>query len=223
LPVDLDQRLKLALGRPEVHSDAGAALESVLARLPRYRARRRAARLGAASATVVLAAALASALGLSLSGRAGRVGTSAAPVTSAPRCVAVQIAGQPAACIAEQGGAAQNTVQTPAGRMAAAGASGQPLQGLRAVAGSSVRVLLPDLPGHKWTTVSFGPPGSGGTARPLPRRLAAGGSVELVAHATPGVFVVQATAVVNCAGRGCLPAAGQGLSRWSVDLTVVRR
>jgi len=217
VPVDLDQRLRHALGGPGPAVDGDAALGSVQARLPRYRARRRAVRLTAASAAVAVTG-LGTGLALGLErGPSAPVTTSAAPPTPVG-CVAVKVGDRPAACMAELGAVAVNA--PAAGRQMAAAASGPPPvpQTLRAVAGSPVSVLLPHLPGRSWVTVSFWRLGSAPATRALPRRVAGGGSLEVVAHAGPGAYELRVSAVSGSSGT-----AGAGVSQWSVDVSVAPR
>jgi hypothetical protein len=222
VPADLDQRLRDALGGPGETLDTGAALTSVLARLPRYRSRRRAGGIAVASGVLVLAAGLGAGIGVGVAGGPpAPVTTSAAPGPVAPDCVAVQVGGRPAACIEESPGPLNAEVAGPA--LAARSALPEGSPSLRAVAGSPVTVLLPHLAGRSWVTVSFEPSGAAPLSRLLPHRLAGGGAVEVVAHAEPGVFVLRADAVVSCAVAGCSPPTGAGVSQWSVDLLVAPR
>jgi hypothetical protein len=206
---------------------------SVVAGLPRYRARRR-ARLGATGASVV--AALGLTLGLVVVGlRAPSTTTQAAPSS---RCVQVQVGTGPAACAgrvtsisASRAPSAAAASPPPSATSAPYAPRVAPHQAatttLHVAVGARVLVSLPDEPGQRWDHVVLEqvPLGSqvqvpSSAVRSLTTHLdrSTGRTVVVASPVTRGRFVLVATTPGSCASPGpaCLPA----VHVWSITLDV---
>jgi hypothetical protein len=219
-------------GQPTASAEA---MGSVVAGLPRYRARRR-ARLGATGASVV--AALGLTLGLVVVGLRAPSTTTQAALSST--CVQVRVGTGPATC------AGRVTSITASRAPSAAAASPPPsatsvpyaprvaphqaattTTSLHVAVGARVLVSLPAEPGQRWDHVVLEQvsPGSqvqvpSSAVRSLTTHLdrSTGRTVVVASPVARGRFVLVATTPGSCASPGpaCLPA----VHVWSITLDV---
>ena len=150
---------------------------------------------------------------------------SAARRRAGARCVPVQVGGRPAACVAAVLPRWRHAVRRD--RPARVDGRGRPrpphrIQTLRAGAGSSVEVLLPDLAGPSWSSVTLRPASATARAtRALPAQLrpAAGARSSSSTTPRPGAFVLVADGrprpapSVRAAGSGSCRAVVGGVVR----------
>jgi hypothetical protein len=232
-PTDLDERLRRAMALPGQPTASAEAMGSVVAGLPRYRARRR-ARLGAAGASVV--AVLGLTLGLVVVGLRGPSPTTQAAPSS--RCVQVQVGSGAAACAGRvtsiapvRSPSASASSPAPSATSAPYAPQVVPRQAATATVhvavGARVLVSLPAEPGQRWDHVvleqvplssQVQAPSNAVRALTTHRDRSTGRTVVVASPLTRGRFVLVATAPGSCANPGpaCLPAGHV----WSITLDV---
>jgi len=218
-PTDIDGRLRAALSVTPGPDASTEALASLRSDLPRYRARRRLARTGAAAAGLGV-------IGLTLGLAVGIRGGPPPQQTAAPRvgnssaeCVEVGAGSAAAACAGRIVPVATSASAAPLQRNSQfAPASGsETTSAIEVAAGQRIVVSLPRLTGVTWQGIALADLAPSGAVQPLGlvHRDAHGRTVAVLPRAAPGRYVLSAIGSTSC-GVGCTTSE----VRWSVTVHV---